>query len=164
MKRVIYHWTGGTNKPCAEDLQHYHFVIDREGKIYNGRFSPEDNENCYDGKYAAHTGGGNTSSIGIAFCGCYVPTNTNVKLTKYPLSKKQLEVGFKLGAELAKKYKLNLSDSMTIQTHYGFGKRNPKTASAGKIDITFLHEYPNLKADEIESFIRSKVLWYSQKI
>ena len=164
MERIIYHWTAGTNNPCAEDLLHYHYVIDSKGRKYAGRFSPQDNENCYDGKYAAHTGGGNTASIGIAFCGCYVPANTNVKLTKFPLTKTQLEAGFMLGAKLAKQYNLDLKEPLTIQTHYGFGKRNPKTASAGKIDISFLHEYPELKADEIESFIRRKVIWYSQRI
>ena len=160
MRRIIYHWTAGTNQPCLDDFLHYHYVVDSEGKIHNGKFLPEDNENCYDGKYAAHTGGGNTASIGIAYCGCYVPANTSVKMTKYPLTKKQLEAGFKLGAELAKKYKIKLADKESVQTHYGFGKRNPKTSSAGKIDINFLHEYPELQASEIEGFIRNKVLWY----
>ena len=160
MKRIIFHWSGGANKPNATDLQHYHFCVDSEGKIHEGKFKPEDNESTLDNYYAMHTGGGNTGSIGIAFCGCYVPPHTDVKLTKYPLTRKQLEAGFKLGAELCKKYKLNLSDPLTIQTHYGFGKRHPNTASAGKIDITYLHEFPHLHKDDIEKFIASKVKWY----
>lgn len=68
-KRIILHWTAGTNYPNTTDLQHYHFLIDKDGKVYNGVYTPEDNLNCYDGKYAQHTGGGNTGSIGIAVCG-----------------------------------------------------------------------------------------------
>ena len=57
-------------------------------------------------------------------------------------------------------------------THYEFGKANPNTSSAGKIDITWL-PYTN---DEIKKvtkstvvtnssygdFIRNKIKWYSQ--
>ena len=36
MKRIIWHWTAGTNKATAEDKEHYHFII--EGMA---RSSPE---------------------------------------------------------------------------------------------------------------------------
>ena len=156
--------TAGTNKPCAEDLQHYHFVIDSDGKIHEGKFKPEDNENTLDNYYAMHTGGGNTGSIGIAFAGMYVPRNADIKTSKYPLTPKQLEAGWKLGAGLCKKYKLNLNDPLTIQTHYGFGKRHPKTASAGKIDIIYLHAFPHLHKDDIEKFFLQKVKWYRNNL
>ena len=69
MKRIIYHWTASGHYPTDFEKNFYHFLIDRNGKIYEGKYKPEDNSDCTDGKYSAHTGGGNTGSIGIAFCG-----------------------------------------------------------------------------------------------
>lgn len=161
LNKITYHWTAGASVPNATDLKHYHFIIDSNGIIYNGLYKPEDNINCNDGKYAAHTGGGNTGNIGIAFCGCYVSKGAQVKDSKYPLTRIQLERGFELGAKLSRQYNIPVA---AIQTHYEFGKQNPKTTSAGKIDITYLHPFPLVKPSECGDFIRNKVNWYKQKI
>ena len=77
-------------------------------------------------------------------------------LGKYPLTKKQCEAGFELGARLIKQYTLNLNDTMTIQTHYGFGKRNPKTSSFGKIDIIYLMKKYKWSLNKSMQYIKSK--------
>ena len=159
MKRIIYHWSGGSYCPNEIDRKHYHYMIDNNGGIFCGIYKVEDNENCLDGVYAAHTGGGNTGSIGIAFLGMF-GFSSRLNTGRFPLTKIQCEMGFKLGALLAKKYNLNLNNPLSVQTHYGFGQRNPKTASAGKIDIIYLPPYTDIKKDEIEKFIRNKVTWY----
>ena len=163
MKRIIIHWTAGTGSPNSVDKQHYHYLIDSKGKIHNGIFTPEDNENCYDGRYAQHTGGGNTGSIGVALCGMFGFIGKN-NVGKYPLTKIQCERMFKLCADLSKKYNIFVSHS-NIMTHYEFGIKNPKTSSAGKIDIVYLPPYPELSKDKIGDFIRGKIKWYinSQK-
>lgn len=158
LDKITYHWTAGTNVPNATDLKHYHFLIDNNGIIYKGLYAPEDNINCNDGKYAQHCGGGNTGNIGIAFCGCYVPRGVHVKDTRFPLTRIQLERGFELGAKLAQQYYIG-----NIITHYEFGLAHPNTSSAGKIDITCLHPFPQVKPDECGDFIRNKVKWYKQK-
>lgn len=61
--KIIVHWTAGGYTPNSVDLKHYHYLIDGNGNVNHGIYKPEDNLNCNDGKYAAHTGGGNT--------GCY---------------------------------------------------------------------------------------------
>lgn len=81
----------------------------------------------------------------------------------YPLTKIQCEAAFKLVAKLAKEYGLQIN-SQTVMTHYEFGKANPKTSSAGKIDIIYLPPYPEVKQEEIGDFIRNKVRWYYSKI
>lgn len=163
MNRIIIHWTAGTYCPNQGEKEHYHYLIDDKGILSKGKYTPEDNINCYDGKYAQHTGGGNTGSIGISMCGMYVPEKTDIHKTKYPLTKIQCEKLFKTVAELCKKYNIKISPN-TVMTHYEFGKRNPKTTSAGKIDIIWLPPYPSVTKDQIGDFIRSKVEWYILKL
>ena len=71
MQRIIIDWTAGQYAPNITDLEHYQFVVGSSGKVHNGKYMPEDNENCYAGKYAQHCGGGNTGSIGIAMACMY---------------------------------------------------------------------------------------------
>lgn len=161
MKRIILHWTAGTYYPTDYEKTHYHFLVDKDGLIHKGKFKPEDNECCISGKYAAHTGGGNTGSIGVAICAMSGYKNKK-NPGNYPILKKQFESAMKLCAELASKYKINIT-TQTILTHYEFGIRNPKTSSAGKIDITYLPPYPWVEKEEAGSFIRSKIKWYKLK-
>lgn len=160
MKRIIIHWTAGTNQPNNVDKEHYHYLIDGDGKVYQGKYKPEDNENCSDGRYAAHTGGGNTGSIGVSMCGMFTPAKSDLRQTKFPLTRKQCEACFKLCADLGKKYGIPIT-SQNIMTHYEFGKSHPQTSSAGKIDIIYLPPYPEQTTDKIGDFIRNKIRWYS---
>ena len=90
MKRIILHWTAGRYYPTQFEKQYYHFLIDKDGRIYNGIHKPEDNLNCSDGNYAAHTGGGNTGSIGVALCSMSgFKSRDNVG--KFPISPIQFE-------------------------------------------------------------------------
>lgn len=162
LTKIVYHWSGGVYYPTKTDLEHYHFLIDKDGKIYNGKYKPEDNEDCTDGKYAQHTGGGNTGAIGISFCGMYNYIDRN-RTGNYLLTAKQIEAGFKLGAELCKKYNIPIT-SNNVFTHYEFGQLNPKTSSHGKIDITYLPTYSWVGKNDVGAFIRSKVNWYYNKL
>lgn len=163
MKKIIIHWTAGTNQPCNTDYEHYHFLVNKDGVIIAGKYSPEDNENCNDGKYAQHCGGGNTGAIGVSMCGMYVPKNVCIKETKYPLTKIQCEAMFKLVAELCKKYNIPITNK-TVLTHYEFGQANPKTSSFGKIDIVYLPAYPDIEKNKMGDFIRNKIRWYFDKL
>lgn len=163
MKKIIIHWTAGTNQPCNTDYEHYHFLVNKDGVIIAGKYSPEDNENCNDGKYAQHCGGGNTGAIGVSMCGMYVPKNVCIKETKYPLTKIQCEAMFKLVAELCKKYNIPITNK-TVLTHYEFGQANPKTSSFGKIDIIYLPAYPDIEKNKMGDFIRNKIRWYFDKL
>lgn len=162
MKRIIIHWTAGAYQPNNTDFEHYHYLINGQGLVIEGKYTPEDNENVQDGKYAAHTGGGNTGSIGVAMCGMY-GYKSRSSAGEYPLTKTQCERCFKLIAELSKEYNIPITPQ-TVMTHYEFGCRNPKTSSAGKIDITYLPPYPSVVQNDIGNFIRSKARWYLQQL
>lgn len=161
LERIIIHWTAGTYIPNDVDRSHYHFLITGAGKIENGKFKPEDNLNCKDGKYAEHTGGGNTGSIGIAFCGMLGFKNKD-NVGSFPLQQIQLEAGYKFIAELCKKYKIPITPQ-SIMTHMEFGLAHPKTTSSGKIDICFIPYNPSLHPMQIGNYIRGKVNWYKDK-
>jgi len=162
MKRIIVHWTAGTYKPNDLEKQHYHFLIDGDGIIHKGIFKPEDNEICKIGKYAPHTGGGNTGSIGIALC-AMAGFKSKYSTGNFPILKKQFEECMKFCAQISKQYKISVTPQ-TIMTHYEFGLKNPNTTSSGKIDIIYLPPYPWVDKCEIGSFIRSKIKWYQQKL
>ena len=65
-------------------------------------------------------------------------------------------------AFLCQKYSIDVT-SLNVMTHYEFGKTHPKTTSFGKIDIMYIPPYPWVGADEVGSFIRSKIRWYMNK-
>lgn len=160
MNKITIHWTAGTYQPNTTDLEHYHFLIDGEGKKHNGKYKPEDNENCNDGKYAAHTGGGNTGAIGVSMC-AMAGFKPAASCGNYPITPVQLEACFKLCAELCKKYNIPVEN---VWTHYEFGINHPDTTSHGKIDIIYLPPYPLVKRNEVGGFIRSKIRWYLNKL
>lgn len=162
MKRIIIHWTAGAYKPNATDLEHYHYLVDSDGNIHTGKHKVEDNENCNNGNYAAHTGGGNTGSIGISLCGM-AGFSSRQNVGKYPLTKIQCERCFKLIAELSKKYNIAITPQ-NIMTHYEFGLKHRNTTSCGKIDIIYLPPYPDVEQAKVGDFIRNKARWYLDKV
>lgn len=159
MKRIIIHWTGGTNQPSSTDFEHYHYLITGDGLIIEGKYKPENNLDCTGNSYAAHTGGGNTGSIGLAVCGMANFKSNDKNSTKYPLTKKQFEKLFLVASKLIKKYNLKLSHE-TVMTHAEFGLKHQNTSSKGKIDINYLHPYDITGIKECGRFIRSKIKWY----
>ncbi len=162
MKRIIIHWTAGRYYPTQFEKQFYHYLIDKDGNIYNGVYSPEDNLDCSDGKYAAHTGGGNTGSIGVAMCAMSGFKSQN-QVGNFPITKIQFESCMNLCASLCIKYGIKVSEQ-TVMTHYEFGLTHSKTTSAGKIDIINLPPYSWVGKDDIGSFIRTKIRWYINKL
>jgi len=162
MKRIILHWTAGGYYPNTHDLECYHFLVDKDGKIHNGKYKPEDNENVNDGKYAAHTGGGNTGSIGVSMCAMAGFKNKNA-VGNYPITAKQFEAAMELCAKLAQKYNIKITPE-TVMTHYEFGLKNPRTTSAGKIDVIYIPPYSWVSQQDAGAFIRSKIKWYGEKI
>lgn len=148
-KNIVLHWTAGNYTPSSIDKMHYHYLIDNNGKLYKGLYTPQDNENCTDGKYAAHCGGGNTGRIGLAIC-CR-------KDIKTPPVQKQVEALCHLSAQLCHAYGLK---PINCITHAEFGQAHPKTSSYGKIDINSL---PYAKVSGIKAcgdYLRNKIQWY----
>ncbi len=161
MKKIILHWSAGRYYPTEYEKTYYHYLIDGQGIIHNGKYSPEDNLDCTDGFYAKHTGGGNTGAIGVCLCAMYgYKSQKNPGL--YTITPIQFESAMNFCAELCKKYNIKISPQ-TVMTHYEFGQANPNTSSYGKIDITCIPPYPWVSKQDCGSFIRSKIRWYYSK-
>lgn len=169
-KKIYIHWTAGQYVPNYDDYEHYHYMFGN-GIKYNGKYTPEDNNNCTDGRYAAHTGGLNTNSIGVAIC-CNLGFDSKTKKTSFPLLKIDFEHLCEHVAVLAKKYNIPINGNF-IMTHYEVGqkvkeqiiKRTPLTsANIGKIDIMYLPFYPSIKPADVGDFIRNKIIWYYEKM
>lgn len=158
LSKICLHWSAGASYPCEVDLKAYHFLVDKDGKVYPGRFKPEDNIDCKDEKYAKHCGGGNTGCIGLSALGM-AGFNLKDKKTKYPLTKIQVETFCKLAAELCIKYGIKVSPE-TVFTHHEFGQKHPKTTSYGKIDFMYLPFLPNLEQEKVADYLRNKIDWY----
>lgn len=153
--KITIHWTAGMYKPNDCEKSHYHFLIDGDGKVVKGKYKPEDNINCQDGKYAPHTGGGNTGNIGVAICGMW---NKEVGITR-----KQVEACCKLVAELSYKYGIPVS-SKNIFTHAEFGERYPNSTSRGKIDVNRLDCVCVYGVEPVGRWLRNKIAWYRSKL
>lgn len=162
VSKICLHWSASGYQPNNIDYEHYHYMINAQGLVIEGKYKPKDNNNCTDGKYAQHCGGGNTGACGVSLCGM-LGFKSRYAVGKYPLTKVQCERAFKLCAELCKKYNIRITPQ-TVFTHYEFGKTHPKTSSAGKIDIIYLPPYPTISQDRVGDFIRSKIQWYYNKL
>ena len=152
-KNIVFHWTGGNYAPCSVDFNAYHFLVDKEGNVSAGKYTPEDNLNCGDGKYARHCGGGNTARIGIAIC-CMKDKNT-------PPLQKQVEAMCKQAARLCYLYNINPNQCIT---HAEFGMAYPNTSSKGKQDINTLPYANKFGVKACGDYLRNKTQVYYDRI
>lgn len=156
MKRIIMHWTGGTYQVTDLDREHYHYIVAGDGTVVKGRYKPEANLSVKDGRYAAHTLGCNTGSIGIACAGMAGGTEAYPELTKYPLGEHQILTMCYQVTELCKKYDIDVT-SRTVLTHAEV-ESTLGIKQAGKWDISWL-AYLNFRSKEaIGDYLRKQVM------
>lgn len=136
MQRIILHWSAGSNSVGQSDMDHYHYIVDGNGRTFAGRYAVKDNANTADGKYAAHTKNCNTGAIGIAMAGMFNAVESPFHPGPFPLNAAQLDVFVKLAAELARKHGVPVTRT-TVLTH---AEVQPTLgiAQRGKWDITWL--------------------------
>lgn len=117
MKRIVAHWTAGAYKPTGIDYAHYHILVDGDSKVIKGSRSVKDNENTA-GKYAMHTKGLNSGSIGISVCCMASADQATKKYGVAPMKESQWNMLAEVAAVLCKEYDINV----TPQTVLGHGE------------------------------------------
>lgn len=156
MRRIIVHWTAGSNKASEEDRQHYHYLIQGDGSIVLGVHTLKDNLNVVDGKYAAHTRGLNKDSIGVSLCGMRGAKENPFKAGPSPINEKQWRVMHWLVARLAKEHKIPITPQ-TILTHAEV-EGILKIKQKGKWDITRLPWNPSvIGATAVGNLMRNSI-------
>lgn len=131
-QRVVMHWTAGGARASALDRQHYHFMVEQDGTVVRGRFSIADNDNTSDGRYAAHTRGFNTGSVGVALCGMANARERPFFPGSSPITREQVQVLARLVAQICRRYGIPVT-RQTVLAH-GEVERFCNRPQAGKWD------------------------------
>lgn len=136
MERIICHWTAGAHKASDFDRQHYHILIEDDGKLVRGIPSIKLNEAPAKAGYAAHTLNCNTGSIGVSLCCMGGAHEAPFDPGKYPMTAKQFETLSTVVAELCRRYGIKITDK-TVLSHAEV-QGNLGIQQRGKWDFTRL--------------------------
>lgn len=135
MKRIVLHWTAGSNAVSAIDREHYHFIISGNGTVIAGDFKPEDNLSTKT-PYAAHTRNCNTGSIGVAVAAMHGARERPFSAGKFPITDEQIKALAGLCADLCGQYGI----PVTRKTVLSHAEVQPTLgiAQRGKWDIAWI--------------------------
>lgn len=151
--RVIAHWAVTKYKADEISKGHYHYIYEGDGTEVKGYLRPEANI-VASGKYAAHTLGCNTGSIGVSCAAMYGATSPE-KPGNFPVTAVQFDSMCRGIARLCQKYAIPVTPKTVlshaeVQTTLGIRQR-------GKWDIAVL-PFAKLKtAKECGDLMRSTV-------
>lgn len=134
IRRIIFHWTAGPYSPSGTDREHYHILIDGEGRVSRGDHSIPDNIRTGDGDYAAHVRGANTGSIGITVCCMYRARERPFDAGPYPLLPGQWNNLIRGCADLCEAYGISPAKE-TLLGHHEV-ERVLGIKQAGKWDVS----------------------------
>lgn len=138
MRRIHFHWTGGTYKASAEDRKHYHLLVDGEAGLVRGAPSIALNvAPIRSGSgYAAHTLNANGDAIGVSVCcmGGKDVSESPFRAGAYPMTRAQFEMMARVGADLCRFYGIPVSPKTTLS--HAEVQANLGIAQRGKWDFT----------------------------
>ena len=158
MKRIIIHWTAGAHKANSIDRSHYHILVEGDGKLVKGTHSIADNVNTRDGRYAAHTLGCNTSSIGVSMCCMAGCREKPFYAGTHPMTEKQWYTCMNVCAILCQKYSIPVT-AQTVLNH-GEVQHNLGIAQRGKWDALVLPWATWLTKDQVGDLCRETIINY----
>lgn len=155
MDKLIWHWTAGTYSTSALALQHYHFIIDGDGRYHDAVAIENNVPPLVAGKYAAHTRNCNSRAIGISCCAMGDALEKG-PFGKWPLLEKQIDTLITLSVALCYFYDIPVSPTTTLS--HAEVQNNLGIAQRGKWDIAVFPFNPSLNtAKKCGDFIRAKV-------
>jgi N-acetyl-anhydromuramyl-L-alanine amidase AmpD len=112
INRIVWHWAVTGYNITSHAKNAYHFLIDGEGVIHEGKFSVSDNASgkpLVTGKYAAHTRGLNTGSIGNSVLSMVGAIEVPFSTGPCPMKENQIEALLHLTAMQVKQYNIPVS-------------------------------------------------------
>ncbi|WJR67196.1 N-acetylmuramoyl-L-alanine amidase [Neorhizobium sp. CSC1952] len=161
ISRIIFHWTAGQNKASDLDREHYHILIEGDGKLVRGKPSIALNsEPKTKAGYAAHTLNCNTGSIGVSLCGMAGAVESPFNPGKQPITRMQWEALTSVLAQLCKRYSIPV-DRKTVLSHAEV-QPTLKITQKGKWDISRLPFDPSIQGaiaigDQMRAMVKSRL-------
>jgi len=156
MNKVIVHWTAGSYVVSDTDEEHYHIIVDGDGKLHLGDNSIKANVSTSDGDgYAAHTKNCNAGSIGISAACMAGAIQSPFNPGGFPLKQVQWETLAQVAAECCRKYGIAVSPKTVLQ--HGEVQKNLGIAQDGKWDICKLPWDPGLSSSAVGDQFRAEV-------
>lgn len=138
MQRIILHHSAGGYVPSALDKQHYHLIIDGDGKAHAGKFPISANApgaSMRSGTYAAHTRNCNTGSIGVSMACMAGAEWSRPKACKVFPKPAQVDALVKEVARLCQEYRIPVLPT-TVLSHAEV-QRTLGISQAGKWDYDY---------------------------
>lgn len=156
MKRIILHWTAGSHTPSANDKAHYHILIDGEGSPHRGKHAITANvPPLKKKKYAAHTAGTNSHSIGLSICCMSNGRERPYDPGPFPITRAQWQAMAQAAAELCLAYGIGVKRTTVL----GHGEVQDllNRPQSGKWDPMVMPWEPGLPFREVGDRIRDDV-------
>lgn len=117
MKRMIVHWTAGGHKASEFDREHYHILINDDGKLVRGIPPITGNAKPKKGSPTAHhTLNCNTESIGVSLCCMGGAIESPFNPGKWPLTQAQWTTLPSVLADLCEAYNIKVTPK-TVLSH-----------------------------------------------
>lgn len=135
--RVIVHWTAGQHRASATDREHYHILVEGDGRLIRG--IPTIDKNDASGArtgYAAHTLHCNTGSAGVSMCAMAQAVESPFSPGPAPLTQVQWSAMTQVVADLCRRYGIPITER-TVLTHAEV-QPNLGITQRGKWDVTRL--------------------------
>lgn len=136
-RRIILHWTGGGPQANAVDRSRYHYLVQQDGSVVMGvpveanmRSIPKGTPRS---EYAAHTGGMNSWSVGVALCGMF-EAKEGGPYGPHPITASQTDAACALVARLCAAWGLPVTAD-TVFTHAEAWSLHGVQEAKGKWDI-----------------------------
>lgn len=163
MSRIHVHWTAGGYKANATDRQHYHVLVEGDGKLVRGNPSIKLNQAPVKkgSGSAAHTRSGNSGAIGVSMCCMRGAVERPFNPGPSPMTKVQWDVMVEAVAQLAARYKIPVTDK-SILTHAEV-QPNLGIKQSGKWDVAILafdrsFDTPRKVGDRLRAEVRSAMM------
>lgn len=155
MERIITHWTGGENHAGSVDREHYHLLIESDGRLVRGDHAISDNVSTAGDDYARHVRMLNSGSIGIAACGMAGAMQRPFRAGRCPMNSLQYEVMAVVAADLCERY----HTAVALETVLGHGEVESALGvpQGGKWDPMVLPWDPQRPMVEVGEAFRRRV-------
>ncbi len=136
MNRIHIHWTAGGYDASELDREHYHVLIEGDGKPVRGKPSIKDNAHPVTRAYAPHTLNANTGAIGVSMCAMRGAVQQPFNSGPSPLTKDQWDACVRGVSQMCRRYGIPVTPE-TVLTHAEV-QSNLGIKQRGKWDIAIL--------------------------